>query len=231
MTELLMSSPSPSRRSVWCATRPVDQGRPAAGARSSRTCGSPRTFPPTDLHPARRWLRWQQPVVPAPPLSTPRTAEPTARAPTAAAAWSRDDGLLNSRPCPTPRTRPWEAPCRRYSAGGSPDGAFRPAARRGPQPRNRLPTAGERPWAAQRRRQRDFGGDQADSSSRPLRRRAARIARPARVRIRRRKPWTLARRRLFGWKVRLLTRSPKFELQDYGFRRLAGTARAGPAAG
>ena len=46
---------------------------------------------------------------------------------------------------------------------------------------------------------------QADSSPRPLRRRACRMARPARVRIRRRKPWVLARRRLFGWKVRLLT--------------------------
>ena len=34
------------------------------------------------------------------------------------------------------------------------------------------------------------------------------MARPARVRMRRRKPWVLARRRLFGWKVRLLTRSP-----------------------
>ena len=31
------------------------------------------------------------------------------------------------------------------------------------------------------------------------------MARPARVRIRSRKPWVLARRRLFGWKVRLLT--------------------------
>lgn len=29
------------------------------------------------------------------------------------------------------------------------------------------------------------------------------MARPARVRMRNRKPWTLARRRLFGWKVRL----------------------------
>jgi hypothetical protein len=38
-----------------------------------------------------------------------------------------------------------------------------------------------------------------------LRRRAARIPRPARVRIRRRNPWVLARRRLFGWNVRLLT--------------------------
>ena len=35
-----------------------------------------------------------------------------------------------------------------------------------------------------------------------LRRRAARIARPARVRIRKRKPWVFARRRVFGWYVR-----------------------------
>lgn len=38
---------------------------------------------------------------------------------------------------------------------------------------------------------------------RPLRRRLATISRPARVRIRSRKPCTRARRRLFGWKVRL----------------------------
>ena len=40
---------------------------------------------------------------------------------------------------------------------------------------------------------------------RPLRRREDRIARPARVRMRRRNPCTLWRRRLFGWYVRLLT--------------------------
>src|SRR5690606_12608083 len=51
--------------------------------------------------------------------------------------------------------------------------------------------------------------DQAESSLRPLRRRAARMARPARVRMRSRKPWVFARRRLFGWKVRLLTRYSK----------------------
>jgi hypothetical protein len=45
--------------------------------------------------------------------------------------------------------------------------------------------------------------DQAESARRPLRRRPATIARPARVRMRRRKPCTRARRRLFGWKVRL----------------------------
>src|SRR3954468_10397383 len=46
---------------------------------------------------------------------------------------------------------------------------------------------------------------QADRRLRPLPRRAARIARPARVRMRSRNPWVRDRRRLFGWKVRLLT--------------------------
>jgi len=45
--------------------------------------------------------------------------------------------------------------------------------------------------------------DQAVSVRRPLRRRLDTIARPARVRILSRKPCTRARRRLFGWKVRL----------------------------
>ena len=44
---------------------------------------------------------------------------------------------------------------------------------------------------------------QAVREPRPLRRRPVTMARPARVRMRNRKPWTLARRRLFGWKVRL----------------------------
>jgi hypothetical protein len=51
-------------------------------------------------------------------------------------------------------------------------------------------------------------GVQALSRARPLWRRAARTARPARVRIRSRKPWVFARRRLFGWNVRLLTGAP-----------------------
>jgi hypothetical protein len=50
--------------------------------------------------------------------------------------------------------------------------------------------------------------DQALSLSRPLCLRAARTARPARVRMRSRKPCVLARRRLFGWNVRLLTGAP-----------------------
>jgi hypothetical protein len=50
--------------------------------------------------------------------------------------------------------------------------------------------------------------DQALSRSRPLCLRAARTARPARVRMRSRKPCVFARRRLFGWNVRLLTGTP-----------------------
>jgi len=52
-------------------------------------------------------------------------------------------------------------------------------------------------------RQHRRGPAQAESRSRPLRRRPATMARPARVRIRSRKPCVRARRRLFGWKVRL----------------------------
>ena len=46
---------------------------------------------------------------------------------------------------------------------------------------------------------------QADSSARPLRRRAAKMERPARVRMRARKPCVRLRRRLLGWKVRFVT--------------------------
>lgn len=46
---------------------------------------------------------------------------------------------------------------------------------------------------------------QAERRLRPLLRRAEIIDRPARVRIRERKPCLRLRRRLLGWKVRLLT--------------------------
>ena len=76
---------------------------------------------------------------------------------------------------------------------------------------------------------------QADSSERPLRRRADRIARPARVRMRSRKPCVLARRRLFGWKVRLLTcTSPRSRLQRKEGPGATGTrarSRPRPASG
>ena len=52
------------------------------------------------------------------------------------------------------------------------------------------------------------GAGQTLTRGRPLRRRAERTARPARVRMRSRKPCVFARRRLFGWNVRLLTGTP-----------------------
>lgn len=69
--------------------------------------------------------------------------------------------------------------------------------------------------------------DQADRLLRPLRRRAARIARPARVRIRSRNPCVLARLRLLGWKVRfpLLTSGPTPGLTS------CSRAASGPGAG
>ena len=66
---------------------------------------------------------------------------------------------------------------------------------------------------------------QAASFWRPLRRRDATIARPARVRMRSRKPCLRLRRRLFGWYVRLLT-----AMLPYGNRsvRRSGMTRGRP---
>lgn len=50
-----------------------------------------------------------------------------------------------------------------------------------------------------------FAVVQAERALRPRLRRAEMIERPARVRIRRRKPCLRLRRRLLGWNVRLLT--------------------------
>jgi hypothetical protein len=79
-------------------------------------------------------------------------------------------------------------------------------------PTHTEPTSGRPPEvlrAAHSQRSRQHYGrstrSQADRRLRPLRRRAEMTARPARVRIRRRKPWVRLRRRLLGWNVRLLT--------------------------
>ncbi len=65
------------------------------------------------------------------------------------------------------------------------------------------PAVTARAGGARRRQHR-----QTLTRARPLRRRAARTARPARVRMRSRNPCVFARRRLFGWNVRLLTGTP-----------------------
>jgi hypothetical protein len=63
--------------------------------------------------------------------------------------------------------------------------------------------------------------------ARPLRRRAASTARPARVRMRSLKPCVFARRRLFGWKVRLLTGTPDTR-QDHRRQPSSVTTTASP---
>jgi hypothetical protein len=72
---------------------------------------------------------------------------------------------------------------------------------------------------------------QADSRARPLRRRAEIMLRPARVRIRRRKPWVRLRRRLLGWNVRLLTGKLPNLRSGQQFRYGAHTARIAGGAG
>jgi hypothetical protein len=76
-----------------------------------------------------------------------------------------------------------------------------------PGPANPPALPGHQPKGVARGQSRGRGehAAQADRRLRPLARRAARIARPARVRMRSRNPWVRDLRRLFGWKVRLLT--------------------------
>ena len=99
------------------------------------------------------------------------------------------------------RDRPASPGLSRWWPGSAPPGCSDPPARHAVRsPRSRPTDA-----CAVRRGARL--ADQAERFSRPLRRRAAMMARPARVRMRRRKPWVFARRRLFGWKVRFDTSS------------------------
>lgn len=67
---------------------------------------------------------------------------------------------------------------------------------------------------------------QADRRSRPLLRREARMARPARVRIRARKPWVFARRRLLGWNVRFMAQTPGYRLGKICAGSTSATAKA-----
>ncbi len=65
-------------------------------------------------------------------------------------------------------------------------------------------------WGSIGYRRRADGAGQTLTRARPLRRRAESTARPARVRMRSRKPCVFARRRLFGWNVRLLTGNSRY---------------------
>ena len=118
------------------------------------------------------------------------------------------------RPRPySPRSRPAQA--RRGRAGRAGDrrsaaalrGGRRAGSERTPSASAsvQLPEARAITVAPTGPHQRQARAGQTLIRARPLRRRAARIARPARVRMRSRNPCVFARRRLFGWNVRLLT--------------------------
>ncbi len=143
-------------------------------------------------------------------------ARTTSRAPPGSAAsrsrtTCRSCRLTRFRVTASPTARPTTKPARGSAPASSELGlcTSRWTMRRARPTRRPFRTAAAK---SGRRRSRDGAGntsesasDQADSAWRPLRRRAARMARPARVRMRSRKPCVFARRRLFGWNVRLLT--------------------------
>ncbi len=137
-------------------------------------------------------------------------ATPDTRGPGDGAAAGPGYAPLRCPPRGSRRTRPGPAhPGQGAPAGGRSAVPGRPGRRPGP-PRRIPPAAASAPpreapaiTAAQ-------GGcaGQTLTRARPLRRRAARTARPALVRMRSRNPCVFARRRLFGWNVRLLTGAP-----------------------
>jgi hypothetical protein len=138
-----------------------------------------------------------------PPGSTPRYPRARCR--------SRRRTLFRATAVPTARltTKPTNGLCRDSGATSRcPETSDRPA---------RLPRLVAASKSARRRIRADAGSialaatrvrPQTLTRARPFRRRADRMARPARVRMRSRKPCVFARRRLFGWNVRLLTGTP-----------------------
>jgi len=161
-------------------------------------------------------VRWRPGDWHAPPTGYLQEATRDTRGP--------DDGACAGPGSARPRRpRPYSPRSRRGLARrvrGGRAGDQRPAAgprggRRAASARTPSASASERPREARAitvapagPRRRQAGAGQTLTRARPLRRRAARIARPARVRMRSRNPCVFARWRLFGWNVRLLTGTP-----------------------
>jgi hypothetical protein len=141
------------------------------------------------------------------------------------------------RPC-SPRSRPARARGGRAGrAGDQRPAAALPGGRRAGSVRTPSASASVRLREAQAitaalagPRQRQARVGQTLIRARPLRRRAARIARPARVRMRSRNPCVFARRRLFGWNVRLLTWDSRWTGRGRCGHRASHAGRAHAAA-
>ena len=191
------ASPAARGRARACRAGDLPRRRPA-GTPASRLIAAPGT---------RRAARSPAQVVRVGPDRAGRRTDHGAgtrarrRAGAAGAPGAADGGPGCARPLlPRPSTSPpWPspAPVPRRGRGARPPGRWCRDDRGGrpPAPARRCPAGA--PGAAR--------GRQTARRCRPRLRRELRTARPARVRMRVRNPWTRWRRRLFGWKVRLLT--------------------------
>jgi hypothetical protein len=197
----ISTQPAADSLRSWSAAEVISlPPNPAAGA----TCRLPgrgrRRDPPGEPQPR---AEWRATLAGYPPAATPGNRELDG-----AADGAPCSALRRRRRCVPPRIRPEPAHCYlALPAGGRTEGSDQSCYRSGSPLRSRLDAASARLRAASRRR--SLGARrQRLTRARPFRRRAARIARPARVRIRSRKPCVFARCRLFGWNVRLLTETP-----------------------
>ena len=159
--------------------------------------------------PTRRTTRRPTPAGPARRSDCPAEGMEAARPSRHAAGGGPGSAEPHCPPPYSPRTRHEQDRqlVRQPATGGPPPHADQRAAQIGRRGGSRR-TDGAGSTKAARYCHRRWGSArtaQAARRWRPLPRRAARMARPARVRIRRRKPCFLCRRRLFGWNVRLLT--------------------------
>ncbi len=137
----------------------------------------------------------------APPPARRRAGHPAGSASGGAVDAAPGGGPPPRRPGDRQRSPPSARPQGHRGGPGAPRACAAPHADPAAPP-SRSPRGGSVGWT-QAARGDPAREDQADNWLRPLRRRIAMIARPARVRMRNRNPWVLARRRLFGWNVRL----------------------------
>jgi hypothetical protein len=176
-------------------------------------------------------VRWRPGDRHAPPTGYLQEETQDTRGPDDAACGAPCCAPQHLPPPGSPRSRSWLARhCPAERAGGQRPAAAPRGCRRAPHGRSRGACASARlreasavtvaPAAPGARGTR---AGQTLTLARPLRRRAARIARPARDRMRSRNPCVFARCRLFGWNVRLLTETPGTQ---GGLRRPAPPAAA-----
>jgi len=196
----------------------------SSATRTNFTSHLPDARQPRDRHPGSQPVRRPPAEAHARPPCIPPAGDPGTHASNDEAGASPGCGRQPNRP-PDSRRTPPQAHCdwTHQAAGARQDASARPWSRGGRLSNSPRDCACDGPQSARTA--------QADSFSRPLRRRFARMARPARVRMRRRKPCLRARRRLLGWYVRLLTGGSSRRGWSHLRRSLPGLRSASKCAG